>query len=66
LLQVDDAKLAEIFTINMNIPFIEENKLNFIGMCVGREDYLAGQIALMRRLLHYPGMKYDVDEEIKY
>ena len=66
LLQVDDAKLAEIFTINMNIPFIEENKLNFIGMCVGREDYPAGQIALMRRLLHYPGMKYDVDEEIKY
>jgi len=66
LLQVDDIQLAEIFKINMNISFIEENKLNFIGMCIGREDYLAGQIALMRRLLNYPGMKYDIDEKIQY
>jgi hypothetical protein len=66
LLQVDDTQLAELFKINMNIPCIEEDKLNFIGMCIGREDYLAGQIALMRRLLHYPGMKYDIDEKIQY
>ncbi len=66
LLEVDDEKLAEMFEINMQIPFIKEDKLNFIGMCVGREDYLCGQMALMRRILNYPAMKYDVDINITY
>lgn len=66
LLEVQDEQLAEIFQINMNIPFVREDKLNFIGMCIGRQDYLCGQIALMRRLLDYPAMKYDTDENITY
>ncbi|SIS63835.1 hypothetical protein SAMN05421786_101669 [Chryseobacterium ureilyticum] len=66
LLEVTDEELDEIFEIGMNIPFIKETKLNFVGMCIGREDYLCGQIGLMRRILDYPGMKYDVDENIKY
>lgn len=66
LLEVTDEELEEIFEIGMNVPFIKETKLNFIGMCIGREDYLSGQIGLMRRVLDYPGMKYDVDENIKY
>ena len=66
LLDVKDEQLAEVFQIDMNIPFVREDKLNFIGMCIGRQDYLAGQMALMRRLLNYPGMKYDVDEDISY
>ncbi|WP_196940595.1 DinB family protein [Sphingobacterium pedocola] len=66
LLDVKDEQLAEIFQINMNVPFIREDKLNFIGMCIGRQDYLCGQMALMRRLLNYPAMKYDVDEKILY
>lgn len=66
LLEASDEELDEIFEIGMKIPFITENKLNFIGMCIGREDYLCGQMGLMRKLLGYEGMKYDVDENIKY
>ena len=66
LLEATDEQLAEIFKIDMNISFVTENKLNFIGMCIGREDYLCGQMGLMRRLLDYPGMKYDVNYEIRY
>lgn len=66
LLTVSDDTLAEMFEIHMDIPFIKEDKLNFIGMCIGRQDYLCGQMALMRRILDYPSMKYDVDEKIKY
>ncbi|QBA21466.1 DinB family protein [Chryseobacterium indologenes] len=66
LQEVTDEELDEIFEIGMNISFIKETKLNFVGMCIGREDYLCGQIGLMRRILDYPGMKYDVDENIKY
>ncbi|RXM50393.1 MULTISPECIES: DinB family protein [unclassified Chryseobacterium] len=66
LWEVTDEELDEIFEIGMNIPFIKETKLNFAGMCIGREDYLSGQIGLMRRILDYPGMKYDVDENLNY
>ncbi len=66
LLNDDDATLAEVFEMGMQVPFIKEDKLNFIGMCIGREDYLCGQMALMRRILDYPGMKYDVDNSIAY
>lgn len=64
--EMTDEELNEIFEIGMNIPFVRETKLNFTGMCIGREDYLCGQIGLMRRILGYPGMKYDMDENIKY
>ncbi|MDR2236100.1 MAG: DinB family protein [Chryseobacterium sp.] len=66
LWEVTDEELDEIFEMGMNIPFIRETKLNFAGMCLGREDYMSGQIGLMRRILGYPGMKYDVDENLKY
>ncbi|MDM1557312.1 MULTISPECIES: DinB family protein [Chryseobacterium] len=66
LFEVTDEELDEVFEIGMNIPFIKETKLNFLGMGIGREDYLCGQIGLMRRILDYPGMKYDVDENLKY
>ncbi|MCT3647833.1 DinB family protein [Elizabethkingia anophelis] len=66
LLEATDEQLSEMFPINMNIPFIKEDKLNFIGMCIGRQDYLCGQMGLMRRLLDYPGMKYDTDNNILY
>lgn len=66
LLSVTDAQLEDTFTMGMEIPFVKENVLNFIGMCIGREDYLAGQIGLMRRILDYPTLKYDVDDSIKY
>jgi len=66
LLEASDEELDEIFEIGMNVPFVKETKLNFTGMCIGREDYLCGQIGLMRKILGYPGMKYDMDENLKY
>ncbi|MFD1770319.1 DinB family protein [Sphingobacterium suaedae] len=66
LAEVTDAELAEPLEIGMHIPFIEETRLSFVGMCIGREDYLLGQLALMRRILDYPAMNYDFDETITY
>lgn len=66
LLKVTDTRLKEGVPLHMNVSFFSETLLNFIGMCIGREDYLCGQIGLMRRILDYPGMKYDVDDQIEY
>lgn len=66
LLQVSDEDLDKAFPMGMNIDFFPETILNFVGMCIGREDYLCGQIGLMRRILGYEGMKYDFDKDLKY
>lgn len=66
LLEVTDEKLEEAFSFGMDMPFVEENVLNMIGMCIGRTDYLLGQIGLMRKLLGLKGMAYDIDENINY
>ena len=66
LLEVSEKDLAKDFEMGMNIDFFPENILNFVGMCIGREDYLCGQIGLMRRILGYDGMKYDFNLDMKY
>ncbi|MCU7616937.1 DinB family protein [Chryseobacterium sp. PBS4-4] len=66
LLEVSDEDLEKAFPMGMNIDFFPEDVLNFVGMCIGREDYLSGQVGLMRRILGYEGMKYDFDENMKY
>lgn len=66
LLQASDEDLDQAFPMGMNIDFFPETVLNFVGMCIGREDYLCGQIGLMRRILGYEGMKYDFDKDLKY
>lgn len=66
LLEISDEDLEKDFPMGMNIDFFPETVLNFIGMCIGREDYLCGQIGLMRRILGYEGMKYDFDNNMKY
>ena len=66
LLEISDEDLEKAFPMGMNIDFFPENVLNFIGMCIGREDYLCGQIGLMRRILGYEGMKYDFDTDMEY
>jgi len=66
LLHLHDEQLSEPFHVGMDIPFIQEDKLNFIGMCIGRADYLSGQLALMRRILGYPSMHYGIDDNIQY
>ena len=66
LLVATDEQLEQGNSFGMNIPFVEENVLNMIGMCVGREDYLLGQIGLMRKLLGLKGMSYDMDADMNY
>lgn len=66
LLQVDEAELMQAYPFGMGVSYVEENKLNMIGMCIDRESYLFGQLGLMRRILNYPGVKYDVDESLTY
>lgn len=66
LLAVTDKQLGEAYPFGMNVSFVEENKLNMIGMASDRESYLFGQLGLMRRILGYEGMKYDMDETIPY
>lgn len=66
LLTATDEQLDKAFSFGMNIPFVPENVLNMTGMCIGREDYLLGQIGLMRKLLGLKGMSYDIDETLPY
>jgi hypothetical protein len=66
LLTATDEELEKAFPMGMNIDFFPENILNFVGMCIGREDYLCGQIGLMRRILGYEGMKYEFDKNLNY
>lgn len=66
LLTATDEQLDKAFSFGMNIPFVPENVLNMIGMCIGREDYLFGQIGLMRKMLDLKGMSYDIDGSISY
>ncbi|KPH14884.1 hypothetical protein [Chryseobacterium sp. ERMR1:04] len=66
LLEASDEELDKAFPMGMNIDFFPETVLNFVGMCIGREDYLSGQIGLMRRILGYEGMKYGFDKDLKY
>lgn len=66
LLSVTDKELDEAFDFGMDVSFVRENKLNMVGMCIGREDYLLGQVGIMRRVLGYAAIKYDVDDTIKY
>lgn len=66
LLVVTDEQLSKDYPFGMNIPFVKENVLNMIGMCMGREDYLLGQIGLMRKLIGLPGMGYEMDPDIGY
>lgn len=66
LLVATDEQLDEPRPMSMNVSFFEENVLNMIGMCIGREDYLLGQIGLMRKILGLKGMSYEVDENLNY
>ena len=66
LLSIDDAQLAQPYEFGMNIPYVEENKLNMVGMCLDRESYLFGQLGLMRKVLDYEGVRYDKDDHLNY
>ena len=66
LLEATEAQLSKEYSFGMNVPFVPENVLNMIGMCIGREDYLLGQIGLMRKLLGLKGMSYEMNNDINY
>ncbi|MGY3055138.1 hypothetical protein ACVWYG_003349 [Pedobacter sp. UYEF25] len=66
LLTATDEELEKAYSFGMNVSFIKNNVLNMIGMCIGREDYLLGQIGLMRKMLGLKGMSYDIDDNINY
>ena len=66
LLHMDEAELMQAYPFGMNVSFVEENKLNMVGMCIDRESYLFGQLGLMRKILNYPAVKYDVDDSLAY
>jgi hypothetical protein len=66
LLSLTDAELEETHEFGMNIPYVEENKLNMVGMGIDRESYLFGQLGLMRKVLGYDAVKYDKDDHLSY
>lgn len=66
LISIGEAELKEAYPFGMNISYVEENKLNMVGMCMDREAYLFGQLGLMRKVLGYEGVKYDTDDGLSY
>src|SRR5690606_31969591 len=39
LLHVEDAELEQPYNFGMNVSYVEENKLNMVGMGIDRESY---------------------------
>lgn len=66
LLSVEEAELMQKYEFGMNIPFVEENKLNMVGMCIDRESYLFGQLGLMRKVLGCGAVKYETNDNLNY
>jgi hypothetical protein len=66
LLSVEDAELEQSHEFGMNVSYVEENKLNMVGMGIDRESYLFGQLGLMRKVLGYEAVKYDTDDKLSY
>ncbi|MFC3199771.1 DinB family protein [Parapedobacter deserti] len=66
LLSVEEEQLNEAYAFGMDTPYLEENKLNMVGMSLDRESYLFGQLGLMRKTLGYEGVRYDLDDSLSY
>ena len=66
LLSVTDEVLNEAEDFGMKVDFMEENKLNMVGMGIDRTSYLLGQLGLLRRAVANLGTSYDVDSSIQY
>ncbi len=66
LLSISEGELHEAHAFGMNIPYVEENKLNMVGMGIDRESYLFGQLGLMRRALGYDAVRYDINDHLSY
>ncbi len=66
LITVDEPELNQAYAFGMDTPYVEENKRNMVGMCLDRESYLFGQLGLMRKVLGYEGVRYDLDDQLAY
>lgn len=66
LLLMSQEQLQSDYEFGMGIDFIQENKLNMVGMALDRQSYLFGQIGLMRRILGYEGVRYDINKALNY
>ena len=66
LLSVTDEELNQPYDFGMSVDFVEENKLNMVGMGVDRCSYLLGQLGLLRRAVANVGTSYEVDKTINY
>lgn len=66
LLSVTEEELQQPYDFGWKVDFIKENKLNTVGMSLDRQSYLFGQIGLMRRILGYEGIKYDINKVLNY
>ena len=66
LLAVTDDVLNQPEDFGMKVDFMEENKLNMVGMATDRTSYLLGQLGLLRRAVANLGTSYDIDNTIQY
>lgn len=66
LMNATDDTLNEKYEFGMPVSFMEENKLNMIGMGIDRCSYLLGQLALLRRAVADKGTSYDLSDDINY
>ncbi|WP_449436469.1 hypothetical protein [Pedobacter steynii] len=65
-MSIEETELEQPYELGMNISYVQENKLNMLGMCIDRESYLFGQLGLMRKILGYNAVKYDTDDKLGY
>lgn len=67
LISATDEELQKPFDIGMGTEQIMDNVVvNYVAMGIDREDYLLGQLGLMRKALGYEGIKYDIDASLAY
>ncbi len=66
LLSVTDEELKQPYEFGMSVDFVEENKLNMVGMAMDRCSYLLGQLGLLRRAVANVGTSYEVDKNLSY
>src|SRR3546814_168985 len=66
LITVDEPELNQAYAFGMGAPYVEENKRNMVGMFLDHESYLVGQLGLMRKVLGYEGVRYDLDDQLAY
>lgn len=66
LITVDEPELNQAYPFGMDVPYVEENKRNMVGMFLDRASYLFGQLGLMRKVLGYEGVRYDLDDKLSY